>query len=68
MANSKKTGDERWEKMMKRLDRLGGRLEAMMVGQHRFLEQADCVAAVARKAEEHKQVERYVPCEQLWMG
>jgi hypothetical protein len=54
MATSEQIGDEWWEKMMKVLDRLEDRLEAVVVGQHRLHKQADRVAAATRKAQERE--------------
>lgn len=41
MAIFKQIGDQRWEKMMEMLDRLGDRPEVMGEGQLRLQEQAD---------------------------
>jgi hypothetical protein len=49
MATVEQKGEEKWEHMMKMMDRVMKKLDTVEAGQHRLKGQAELSATVARK-------------------
>ena len=56
MATVEQKGEEKWEQMMKMMDRVVKKLDTVEAGQHRLEGQAELSATVARKAEEERTI------------